>query len=224
MLKRTFADRRVLLSLAAALAVNVAVYYIGRFLSAGMVHRCLETGADRAIPILSWTIFFYWGGFVFWIVNYALSIRLEEGRRGRFLAAHILGELVCFLFFVLLPTTMNRPEVTGRGPGAMLLKLTFLLDEPDNLFPSIHCFASWLCWIGVRGEKGVPAWYRALSLVLALAVCVSTLTVKQHVLADALAGILLAELSYLAAGLAPRLRNRASSGEREKARSEENVG
>ena len=224
MLKRTFADRRALLSLAAALAVNVAVYYTGRFLSAGMVHRCLETGADRAIPILPWTVLFYWGGFLFWIVNYALSIHLEQGGRGRFLTAHILGELVCFLFFVLLPTTMTRPEVTGRGPGAMLLRLTFLLDDPDNLFPSIHCFASWLCWIGVRREKGVPPWYRALSLVLALAVCVSTLTVKQHVIADSVSGVLLAELSYLAAGLAPRLRNRASSGEREKARSEEKVG
>ena len=85
-------------------------------------------------------------------------------------------------------------------------RLTYRLDSADNLFPSIHCFASWLSWIGVRGDKRVPLKYRCLSLVLALAVCASTLMVKQHVAVDAAAGILLAEVSYLAAGAIVRRR------------------
>ena len=224
MLKKALCTRRVRLSLAAAMAVNVAVYYAGRLLSAGMVHRSLETELDRAIPLLPWMILFYWGGFLFWFVNYALGIHLERGGRGRFLTAHILGECVCFLFFVLLPTTMPRPEVSGRGLGALALRLTFRLDEPDNLFPSIHCFASWLCWIAVRGDKRVPLWYRVFSPVMTLAVCVSTLTVKQHVAADAAAGILLAELSYLLSGAVLRLRRKPSAGETAETRAEEKVG
>ncbi len=204
--KRFFVTKELLIRMAVALDVNLAVYYGGRLLSGNLPHRCLETGLDRAIPLLPWMIFFYWLGFIFWIVSYAQGMTLEKGGRGRFLTAHILGELVCFLFFVLLPTTMARPEVNGSGPGTLLLRLTYRLDSADNLFPSIHCFASWLSWIGVRGDKRVPLKYRCLALVLALAVCASTLTVKQHVAVDAAAGILLAELSYLAAGAILRRR------------------
>ncbi len=224
MTKRSLLSRRVLFSVGAALVVNLLVYYGGKLLSRGALHRSLELALDRAIPLLPWMVLFYWLGFVFWIVNYSLSIALEKGGRGRFLAAHVLGELVCFLFFVLLPTTMTRPEVTGRGPASALLRLTYLLDSPDNLFPSIHCLASWLSWIGVRGDKRVPFWYRALTLALTLAVCASTLTVKQHVALDAAAGILLAELSYLAAGIVPKLRKKAAPKETETAGEEEKVG
>ena len=204
--KRRFLTKELLCRMAVALAVNLAAYYGGRLLSGKLTHHCLETGLDRAIPLLPWMIFFYWLGFFFWIVSYARGLSLERGGRGRFLTAHILGEIVCFLFFVLLPTTMSRPEVNGNGPGALLLRLTYRLDSADNLFPSIHCLASWLSWIGVRGDKRVPLKYRCLSLVLALAVCASTLMVKQHVAVDAAAGILLAEVSYLAAGAIVRRR------------------
>ncbi len=204
--KRSFVTKELLLGMAAAVAFNLAVYYGGRFLSESLPHRCLETELDRSIPLLPWMVFIYWAGYIYWLVSYAQGMTLEKGGRGRFLIAHLMGEAVCFLCFVLLPTTLARPAVSGHGPGAALLRLTYRLDSPDNLFPSIHCFASWLSWIGVRGDRRVPLRYRLLSLFMALAVCVSTLTVKQHVAADAAAGILLAELSYLAAGVITRRR------------------
>ncbi len=61
------------------------------------------------------------------------------------------------------------------------------------MFPSIHCLVSWLCYAGLRGRKDVPDWYRRVSLVLAVMVCISTLLTKQHVIADVFGGILLAE-------------------------------
>ena len=39
---------------------------------------------------------------------------------------------------------------------------------------------------------------------MAILVCISTLTVKQHVIADVPAGILLAELSYCLSGILDR--------------------
>ncbi len=80
------------------------------------------------------------------------------------------------------------------------MRFLYWADSPENLFPSIHCLASWLCWVGVRGRREVPFWYRAFSLFMALAVCACTLTTKQHVLADAVGGVILAELCWLLAG------------------------
>ena len=76
------------------------------------------------------------------------------------------------------------------------MRLLYEVDAADNLFPSIHCLTSWLCVIAVRGNEKIPKWYRAASVLIALSICVSTLTTKQHVIADGIAGVLLAEGSY----------------------------
>ena len=69
----------------------------------------------------------------------------------------------------------------------------YSVDAADNLFPSIHCLVSWLCYAGVRGKRSVPVWYQRASCVMAVLVCVSTVTTKQHVLVDVAGGVLLAE-------------------------------
>ena len=68
----------------------------------------------------------------------------------------------------------------------------------------MHSLYSWLCWIGVRRNRHIPVMYQDLSLLIAVSICISTLTVKQHYLADVPAGIILAEISYLMAAKVDR--------------------
>ncbi len=200
---------RSLLLVVCAMLFNVLVYYGARGIAHGFPHLCLNSPADAVIPLLPWTLLIYFGGYLFWVVNYFLCIHFDTSGFNRFLISYFIGELVCFLVFVLLPTTMVRPELTGTAFFERMLALTYGVDSADNLLPSIHCFASWLCWIGVRRNPRIPGWYRYASLLIAVAICLSTLTVKQHVIADLAAGILLAELSYLLAGaVGGRLRRR----------------
>ena len=190
--------KRDLLLLAGAAVFNFTVYWGARLLAGEYPHYNFTLPIDRRIPFVPWTILIYWGCYIFWILNYCLS---AAGTRGsRFLAAHFLGECVCFLFFILMPTTMERPQIVETTIFDTLIKMTYSVDQADNLLPSIHCFVSWLCFIGVRDDREIPKWYRIASLLMAVAVCISTLTVKQHVIIDVVAGILLAEASYLAAG------------------------
>ena len=63
----------------------------------------------------------------------------------------------------------------------------------------MHCFLSWLSWIGVRRNRFIPRMYQVISLLIAVSICISTLTVKQHYLLDVPTGIILAEISYLMA-------------------------
>ena len=90
--------------------------------------------------------------------------------------------------------------LTGDGIWAELMRLLYRIDEADNLFPSIHCLVSWICYIGIRGNKKVPLAFRVFSCIMALAVCISTLTTKQHVIYDVVAGIALAEAGYFILG------------------------
>lgn len=187
---------RETLLLLAALGYNLLVYNGGRFLARNLPHTDLSTPLDAMIPLVPATILIYLGCYLFWAINYTIGVYSESLLQKRLLAAHFIGETAAFLCFVLLPTTMARPCIAGNSPYDYLLQVTYAVDEANNLFPSIHCFVSWICWIAVRGRPTIPRWYRAFTLLFAGAVCLSTLTVKQHVVFDVAAGILLAEGSY----------------------------
>ncbi len=199
--KRILPDDRETALLLCVVVFNSLIYNEGRFLARGSLHLRFGTLVDDAIPFLPWTVLIYWGCYLFWTINYVLGVKGGGSGRNRFIAAHFIGESICFLAFVFLPTTMRRPEITGNTFCESIVRITCQNDSADNLLPSIHCFVSWLCWIGVRDNPSVPRWYRTVSLLLAAAVCISTLTVKQHVIADVFTGVLLAEFSYFLAGV-----------------------
>lgn len=182
-----------------AFAYNCAVYWVCGVLSGGRTIPCVLTPVDRAVPLLDWTVWIYLGCYVFWIVNYVMIYRESREKAYRFFISDFISRTVCMIFFLAMPWTLERPEVTGTGLSSDLLRFVYRIDRPVNLFPSIHCLVSWNCYIGIRGSRQVPVWYQRLSILFAVAVFVSTLTTKQHVLIDVIGGAALSELSWFAA-------------------------
>lgn len=159
-------------------------------------HFDLTLPLDRAIPFEPAWAFVYLGCFFFWAVNYILITR--QGKEGwyKFAVGDYLSRIICGFFFILLPTTNVRPEVAGDGLPEMLMQFVYWIDAPTNLFPSIHCLVSWLCFVGIRGKCYIPKWYQAFSCIFAIAVFASTLFTKQHFIVDVIAGVIFAELCY----------------------------
>lgn len=198
------AGKRTAVLPALAVAWNQLVYYGGLLAARGAPHRCMALEADRLIPFLPWTASIYFGCFFFWAVIYIFLARGEKLEAYRFFCADLLDKGVCLIVFVLLPTAMPRPDIHGTAFWETVMRVLYRIDPPSNLFPSIHCLVSWLCFIGVRRRPGVSrllTWGTGLAAAL---ICLSTLTTRQHVMADVAGGIFLAEVSYLAAGR-PRL-------------------
>lgn len=179
---------------------NEAVYYGARQIAHSWYHHDITSSIDELIPFLPWTIIIYFGCYLFWCVNYFLCTAQDKGERDRFFCADFLSKAICLVFFLLIPTTNIRPEVTGDSIWDALMRLLYQIDSADNLFPSIHCLVSWFCWIGLRKRKDIPAGYRWFSFLMAVAVCISTLTTRQHVIIDVVGGVLLAEICYWIAG------------------------
>lgn len=178
-----------------AVVCNMLTYYGARLLTAGRIHYDMSCGLDAQIPFVPWTVAVYLGSYVFWCVNYVIGCRQSPERAFRFISADFAAKLVCFVCFLVLPTTNVRPSVEGSSVWAFLMRALYRADAADNLFPSIHCLTSWFSFIAVRDNPRIPFWYRCLSFLFAAAICVSTLTTRQHVLADVLAGAALAEAS-----------------------------
>ncbi len=182
--------------LALTLLMNGLAYNGTRLLTAHRVHTNIAGKLDARIPFVPWTAAIYLGCYLFWAVNYVIACRQETSRAFRFFSADIAAKTVCLVCFLVFPTTNTRPVIAGDSFWENVMRLIYRLDAADNLFPSIHCLTSWFCYIAVRGNSRVPRWYCTASFWIACSVFVSTLTTKQHVLADVVAGVALAELSY----------------------------
>lgn len=153
-----------------------------------------------AVPVFS---YIYVISYVYWVFNYILVCRKNQLTAKRFVTAEAMGKAVCFLAFVFIPCTFARPAAdTLSGPGAWLLKIVYALDEPTQLIPSIHCYASWMSVRPLLDKDTgyVPAWYKLFSLVLTLLICLSTLFTRQHVIVDVFAGVLLGEIVWIISG------------------------
>lgn len=162
-----------------------------------------------ALPIDSWIPFFppmisvYLLAYVQW-AHYWIGIGLEDRTlRSRSLAGEWIAKGICALAFVLFPTTMARPAVTGTTGFDRLVSLVYLLDAPTNLLPSMHCLQSWLVLRVTLQMRHVPRWYKPCTVVFSSLVIASTILVKQHVVLDLPTAILAAEFGLW---LAPRVK------------------
>lgn len=188
-----------------ALLWNQAVYYGARIATASFPHYDLTTYFDRLIPVVPFFTSIYFLAFPFWAAGYILSVRISRDQAMTLLCGDFLSKGVCLVFFLLFPTTNIRPEIAGRGIWEALLLWLYQTDSPDNLFPSIHCLVSWLCFAGIRRQPTIPLPCQAATLFMALLVFLSTLFTRQHVIADVLGAIVIGEACYRIASL-PRVR------------------
>lgn len=180
-----------------AFSFNMAVYGGARMIAGNWHHYNIESRLDEMIPFWPPSAAVYLGCYLFWAVSYVLMARQEKKKVCQFFAADFLSRLVCFVIYLVFPTTNTRPFVEPEGFWNRVMLVIYQTDAADNLFPSIHCLVSWFCYIGLRGRKEIGAWYRGVSLLMAVLVCISTLLTKQHVIADVAGGILLAEACFL---------------------------
>ena len=88
---------------------------------------------------------------------------------------------------------MYRPVIENNNFFDFITLLIYRIDSPDNLFPSIHCLESYICLRSTFYIKKMPKIYKALMIIMTLLVFASTVTVKQHVVADICGAIIVGE-------------------------------
>ena len=186
--------------LALALLVNSCVYMGLAQLRRFLTFSSLETPLDTALPFLAPFVLFYVLAFVQWGLNYLLIARDSKELCYRFAFGNIIAKIICLFFFLLLPTTLARPEVTGTDLCSRLVRLIYTSDPPVNLFPSIHCLESWCCIRASFLLKKSNRAYQTATLIMSLGVFASTLFIKQHVIADVFGGIVVFEAGFWLAG------------------------
>lgn len=192
-----FVPRYAVLPIIVTFAINGVAYYLPKLLSTGAAPTYMGLWLDEALPLCPVFIWIYVGAFLQWFVNWGMLSRQERGFMNRRLAGEWVSKLLCSVCFMLLPTTLSRSVPTTDTFSGYVTALIYTLDTPENLFPSIHCLESWLCLRNAFAMKNVSKGYKWGMATFSLLVMASTLLVKQHVLLDIPAGILMAEMGLL---------------------------
>lgn len=197
-IKKVSKEKRIeiLLPLIITFLVNSAVYWGAPELTGSRTFHDLSGPMDDFVPLIPEFLLIYFGCYIFWVVNYTIVAVREGEQKYRFFTADFYARIICLCFFVFFPTTNTRPELAGSGIFIEGMRFLYQVDAPVNLFPSIHCMASWFCCIGLRGDNRIPKWYKILSKVIAIAVFISTLATKQHVFVDIIGGVAVAEITW----------------------------
>jgi hypothetical protein len=148
----------------------------------------------RALPFLESSVWVYLSMYPF-LAWAALGCREEDFPR--FVGSCALTALVAHLVFLTFPTWVPRPVV---GEPGWLYGWLRSVDMPRNALPSLHAGLSLIgaivLWSRYRGPLG---W---LAAGWAGAIVVSTLTLRQHVVVDAVAGMGLAAGCWVVVGRA----------------------
>ncbi|ANC76046.1 hypothetical protein ABE65_004160 [Fictibacillus phosphorivorans] len=158
--------------------------------------RQLITAVDHQIPFAEIFIVPYilWYAFIFLMFVYFCVY--DRAIYYRTLLSFCVGMLVCYVIYFFFQTTVPRPELVEGGILTKMVQYVYGADQPFNCFPSIHVLSSYLMILGIRHSKMWTIKKDIIVSTIAYSIILSTLFVKQHVVLDVVAGILLSSLLF----------------------------
>jgi membrane-associated phospholipid phosphatase len=173
-----------------AAAVQSAFYFGIGHLDLHRSTELLRTRLDDAIPFWTWTSWCY---LPFYAAVFIICI---AGFRSRVLFNRALKAVALVMFIgaichLTIGAEYPRPVLHPPYPdlSTAFMALVQRIDRPGNVFPSLHVAqTSTLAFILYRDRPRLGAFTIVIAAILAL----STLTTKQHFIADVISGYALA--------------------------------
>ena len=107
------------------------------------------------------------------------------------------GMTFCLLVYLVWPNGLDlRVEITQTNWAARLVAALQGFDPPTNVCPSIHVSSTVAVELAVRRSEslGKKGWLKAANFVVTVAICLSTMFLKQHSAVDVVLGIALSLL------------------------------
>jgi hypothetical protein len=164
------------------LAVHLAVQ---RLAPAPIAHT--GAGLVGLVPFLPWTVWVY---LLFFPLLVAAGVLVEASRWARLVLAWAMASVTAWLLVVMVPVTFPRPDPTSLGPlDGWVFGLVHGVDSAHLTFPCLHSAVIWIAWLALR-DRAAPL--RIGGFVVAAAITLSTMTTRQHLVTDNVAGLAIA--------------------------------
>ncbi len=172
------------------------MYEVGRLFS--LYPTLLISEIDSKIPFLPGFIYLYISWFLMLFFIPIIIYYYSSDNFYSYIATTIITILIAFCIFILFPTTVSRPEINETSVTLWITNLIFKMDSPVACcLPSMHCALCFLFIIYTINLKELKPLFKTLIVVLSMLIIISTLFIKQHVIYDILAAIVIVSLAYV---------------------------
>jgi membrane-associated phospholipid phosphatase len=184
----------VCILLAAAVYFTDEIYSL---LNHGPAVLHLGTALDKAIPVVPIFVIPYVSLNLFVYVSLILFLLFRTRIFQAACLTMIAAWFVSYGFYFFLQSEMIRPVLSGTDKLTAMIRDVYAGDNPYNCFPSLHTSISTILavyWLRVNRRLGI------LVAVWVALIVASTVLIKQHYLADLVAGLALAFAAVWAVG------------------------
>jgi membrane-associated phospholipid phosphatase len=158
----------------------------------------ITSSVDKQIPLIPQ---FIWPYLLCYIFPFLPLLVVKDWHRFNLtLLSVIIANLSAFILYFIFPVAFPRPEL-GQSLSEHLLSFLYKIDfHPGaNKLPSLHVTFTWIVYLACRGQR-LNKLGETIVFFVAVLITLSALFVKQHVVADVVAGLGWAFTSWALAG------------------------
>ncbi len=147
-----------------------------------LYHIYLES--ELSIPFIPQFVWVYLSLYLTFILP---PFFLNEGQLVKLGKELVIGTVLSGVVFLIFPSVLGFERVVPEGDYQVFFENIFMLDLPHNMVPSLHIVYSGFILLSVY-QAVSQTWIKAFVLLWFVLICVSTLLVHQHHIADVLLG------------------------------------
>lgn len=156
----------------------------------------LVTDLDRAVPFVKEFIIPYMLWYPFIILCLVYFCFKDKKVYLSSIISLASGTIISYVIYYVFQTHVPRPVLTGNDIFTKLVAFIYSTDKPFNCFPSLHVLNS---YIMIKGASSCANKNKKASILISfmsILIIISTQLIKQHVILDAVAAVVLGELTF----------------------------
>ena len=182
-------NKKFILTMSILFLGNMFMYWVLKSFQRNPIY--INSYLDSKIPFWGWMVYIYNMFYPFSIISFIFLYLKDEKSYYKGIIATIIGCIICYIIYLIIPTIMQRPPIPSYDPFTnLVLKITFYFDEPPlNCFPSLHCVFCFQVMISyLRSTYNTKR--KIITSCIAILIILSTMLVKQHYVYDVISALL----------------------------------
>lgn len=154
----------------------------------------MRSAIDNKIPLVPAFVLFYFLWYIYLFVVPFILYKKNHKYLYKYAALTIMAVIIAGVIYMVFPTIVDRGVNIDESQSIFkyLVKFVYIADTPNLCcFPSLHCASSYIFMYMILTAKEIKKPYKILITLTSFGIVLSTLFIKQHVIWDALASVVL---------------------------------